>query len=93
MKKLIAVCVAVALFGCAGYQKKVDEAKAHAKDAAEKVECRVKVLEPYLSYITSEQLTDFLEGADIGELLDAVETSKDAVKQVKADFAACGKLF
>jgi hypothetical protein len=93
MKNLIPLVVLVSLFGCASYQKKVDEAKSHAKDAAEKVECRVKVLEPYLSYITSEQLTEFLEGADIGELLDAVEQSKAAVKQVKADFAACGKLF
>lgn len=93
MKKLIAVCVAVALCACAGYQKKVDDAKSKAKDLAERVECRAKVLAPYVEFATSEQLTEFLEGADIGELLDAVETSKDAVKQVKADFAACGKLF
>ena len=85
--------LAIALFavGCAGYQAKVEEAKAKVHAAKEAVECRLDVISPYLAYVTSEDLPKYLEGADIVELLQAVDVAKDEVAKAKEAFNACAK--
>lgn len=93
MKKLVAVLGIASLFACVGVQKKLADAKAAAKDAAPKVECRAKVVEPYLDFLLAADLPAILDGLQSFEgALEAAGVLKEEVANVKASFAACGKL-
>lgn len=93
MKNLIAILGIASLFACAGVQAKLADAKALAKDKAPKVECRAKVLEPYVDAILAADLPAILDGLQSFEgALEAAGVLKEEVAKVQAEFAACGKL-
>lgn len=93
MKKLVVIGAVVAsVVGCAGYQAKLENAQAKARDAAEKVECRVAVIKPYLEYVLEADLPAVLDGADISDVLAVSGAAKEEVAKVKEAFAACGKI-
>lgn len=92
MKKLLVLGAVALSVGCAGYQAKLDTAKGKAEDLYKKVECRAEVLKPYLDYVTGDDLVKCLEGADIADVLAVAGEADQKVKEVKAAFAACGKL-
>jgi hypothetical protein len=93
MKKLIVLsAVVLSAVGCAGYQAKLENAQAKAKDVKEKVECRAKVILPYLDYVMEVDLPAVLEGSDISDILAMSEATQDEVEKVKAAFKACGKI-
>jgi hypothetical protein len=93
MKNLIVVGALVAsVVGCAGYQSKIDNAQMKARDTYAKVVCRAKVVEPYVEYVLESDLPKVLEGADVSDILDVAGLAEAEVKEVKAAFAACGKI-
>jgi hypothetical protein len=92
MKKLVVLSAVVLAAGCAGYQAKLDNAQAKAKDLKQKVECRAKVLVPYLDFVLEQDLPALLDGADIADILAVSGTAEAEADKVKAAFAACGKL-
>lgn len=93
MKKLIAVLAVASLFGCAGLQTKLKNAKNKASDAYPKVECRAEVILPYVDYILEADLPAILDGLqDIDYVLEVAGVVSQEAKEVKAAFAACGKL-
>lgn len=93
MKNLILISALVAsAVGCAGYQAKLENAQAKAKDLKEKVECRARVIEPYVAYILEADLPAVLDGASIEDILDVSGAAEAEIAKVKAAFAACGKL-
>ncbi len=93
MKNLIVISAVIAsVVGCAGYQSRLDDAQTKARDLKEKVVCRAKVIGPYVAYALEADLPALLDGADIADLM-AVSGAVDAeVAEVKAAFAACGKI-
>jgi hypothetical protein len=93
MKKLAVVLGVIGLVGCAGAQAKLADAKSKAKDLYPKVECRAKVIEPYVDMILAEDLPAVLEGLkDVEFVLELAGKTNEEVKAVKAAFAECGKL-
>ena len=93
MKKLVVLsAVVLSAVSCAGYQAKLENAQVKAQDVKEKVECRAKVILPYLDYVLEADLPAVLEGSDISDILAMSEAAEDEVAKVKAAFAACGKL-
>lgn len=93
MKNLIVIGAVVAsVVGCAGYQAKLENAQAKAKDAAEKVMCRAEVVKPYVEYILEADLPAVLDGADISDVMAVSGAAKEEVAKVKEAFAACGKI-
>lgn len=93
MNKVVGIAVVFAsVIGCAGYQGKLDNAQAKAKDAAGKVVCRAKVVAPYVDFILEADLPAVLDGADISDVLAVSGAAKEEVAKVKEAFAACGKI-
>lgn len=86
------VALALVSCGCAGYQAKLENAQKKAKDLAVKVECRAKVVAPYLDYVLEADLPAVLDGADISDVLAVSGVAKAEVEKVKAEFKACGAL-
>ncbi len=89
MKKLLAVCCVVGLSACAGYQAKLNDAMAKAKDIKAKVECRAKVLDPYVNYILEQDIPAYLDGADVTDVLVVAGVVDVEFAKVKAEFKAC----
>lgn len=93
MKKLVAVLSVIALAGCAGTQQKLVDAKAKAKDLGPKIECRAKVVEPYIDFILEQDLPELLDGLkNVDYVLEVAGVLKAEADATKAAFAACGKL-
>ena len=92
MKKYLIAFAAASLVACAGYQAKLATAKEKAKDLKEKIECRAKVIEPYLEYVLDNDLPAILEGADISDILDVTGMAKEECDKIKAEFKACGHI-
>jgi len=92
MKKLFVLGAVVLAAGCAGYQAKLDSAQAKAKDLKQRVECRAKVLVPYLDFVLESDLPALLDGADLSDVMAVSGEAEAEVAKVKAAFAACGKL-
>lgn len=93
MNKLIPVLSILTFVACAGVQTKLADAKAHAKDLAPRVECRAKILEPYLDAVLAADLPDVLDGLKSFEgALEAAGYLKEEVAAIKSEFAKCGKL-
>ncbi len=93
MKNLVVVGALVAsVVGCAGYQGKIEDAQLKARDVYAKVQCRAKVVLPYVDLILESDLPKVLEGSSIDDILDMSGVAKDEADKVKAAFAACGKI-
>jgi hypothetical protein len=93
MKKLVAVLGVLSLVACAGVQAKLADAKSKASDAYPKVECRAKVIDPYVDFILAADLPAILDGLQSFEgALEAAGVLKEEVANVKQAFANCGKL-
>lgn len=93
MNKVVAILGVLSLCACAGLQTKLADAKAKVKEAGPKVECRAKVIEPYVDAILAADLPDVLEGLKSFEgALEAAGYLKEEIENVKAEFAKCGKL-
>jgi hypothetical protein len=93
MKNILAIVSVIALaVGCVGVQKKLADAKSAAKDALPKVECRIKVVEPYVDFILAEDLSKYLDGLSITEVLVAAGVAQEEYEAADAAFKACGKL-
>lgn len=93
MMKLVTVLGVLSMVACVGVQSKLADAKAHVKDAYPKVECRAKVIEPYVDYVLAVDLPDLLDGLkDIDYVLEVAGVVSQEAKDVKQAFAACGKL-
>lgn len=93
MKNLVVIGAVVAsVVGCAGYQGKLEDAQMKAKDVYAKVQCRAKVVLPYVDLILEQDLPAILEGSSIDDVLDMSGAAKDEADKVKAAFAACGKI-
>lgn len=93
MKNLIVIGALVAsVVGCAGYQGKLEDAQMKAKDVYAKVQCRAKVVAPYVDYALEQDLPAILEGSSIDDILAMSGVVKDEADKVKAAFAACGKI-
>ncbi len=89
MKKLLAVCCVVGLSACAGYQAKLENAMEKARDVKAKVDCRAKILNPYVDLILAQDLPAYLEGASIDAVLDTAEVVMPEFEKIKAEFKAC----
>ncbi len=89
MKKLLAVCCVVGLSACAGYQAKLENAMSKAKDLKAKIECRAKVLNPYVDYVLESDLPAYLEGASIDTVLEVANVVVPEFDVIKAEFKAC----
>jgi hypothetical protein len=93
MNKLVVIGMVVAsVVGCAGYQGKLEDAQMKARDVYAKVQCRAKVVLPYVDLILAEDLPKVLEGSSIDDILDMSGAAEKEVAEVKAAFAACGKI-
>ena len=93
MKNLIVISALVAsAVGCAGYQAKLDNAQTKAKDVVQRVECRAKVVSPYLDFVLEQDLPAILDGASVEDMLAMSGEAEAEVAKVKAAFAACGKI-
>ena len=92
MNKLVIGMLVASVVGCAGYQAKLDSAQAKARDLAERVECRAKIVAPYVEYILEADLPAVLDGASIEDVLSVAGVVEAEAKKVKEAFAACGKL-
>lgn len=93
MKNLIAILAVASLCACAGLQTKLADAKSKAKDLYPRVECRAKVIEPYIDFALAEDLPELLEGLkSVDYLLEVAGVVSQEAKDIKAAFAACGKL-
>ncbi len=89
MKKLLAVCCVVGLSACAGYQAKLENAMEKARDLKAKIDCRAKILYPYVDLILEEDLPALLEGADVTTVLEVANVVMPEFAVIKAEFKAC----
>jgi hypothetical protein len=89
MIKYLAVAAVACSFACAGYQAKLNDAMAKAKDIKAKVECRAKVLDPYVNYILEQDIPAYLDGADITTVLEVADVVVPEFDKIKAEFKAC----
>lgn len=89
IKYLTVAAVALSVSACAGYQAKLNDAMAKAKDIKAKVECRAKVLDPYVDYILEQDIPAYLDGADVTDVLVVASVFDVEFSKVKAAFKAC----
>ncbi len=89
MKKFLAITTVLALSACAGYQAKLNDAMAKAKDLKAKIECRAKILNPYVDLVLAEDLPALLDGADITTVLEVANVVVPELDVIKAEFKAC----
>jgi hypothetical protein len=93
MKNILALVSLLAVAaGCAGVQAKLADAKSKATDAYPKVECRAEVILPYVDFILAEDLSKYLDGMSVTEILVAAGVAQEEFKAAEAAFKACGGL-